>query len=269
MPTLKPRSAWQDPAMPVKGPPMLPRQVTMIPAHYTAAPKVPADTAPYLRSIQRDYTLNRGYSIGYNFAIDKAGVGWECRGLDIRCAANKGVNESTIAILCLVDGANAMNSEMTATFQWLVGEIQRSTKRELLVVGHRDIGQTSCPGDGIYRQVKSGILDPGEAPTPTPPRPPLEDDMAIVILESQSSPKEFNAVFFAEADAQGRSIEVQWSGSGDDPRVQERLKTMDSNFGPRRHVLIAGLRNNRLHPKHRPSDINDSLHHWTDNDFAP
>lgn len=101
------------------------------------------------------------------------------------------------------------------------------------------------------------------------PLPPHEDDMSIVILESQSDPKEFNAVFFAYADAQGRSIEVQWSGDGNDLDVQERLATMDENFGPRRHVLLAGLRNNRLHPKHQPSDINDSLHTWTALDFAP
>jgi hypothetical protein len=256
--------------MPVKGPQMTLRTTTMIPAHYTAASKIPSDTASYLRSIQRDYTLNRGYSIGYNFAIDKQGVAWECRGWDIRCAANKGVNETTIAILCLVDGANAMNDAMVRTFKELAGEAQRRTVQELVVVGHRDIGSTSCPGDGIYAQVKTGKLDPGEAPKPQPPTPPSTgEDNVIVILESQSNPKEFNAVFFATADAQGRSIEVQWSGPGGDPEVDERIGTMDANFGPRRHVLLAGLRNNRLHPKHKPSDINDSLHHWVDSDFAP
>ena len=169
---IRPRSAWQDPAMPVKGPAMTLKTTSMIPAHYTAASTIPSDTASYLRSIQRDYTVNRGYSIGYNFAVDKAGVAWECRGFDIRCAANKGVNASTIAILCLVDGANAMNEAMVTTFRAIAAEAQNRTPQELVVVGHRDIGSTSCPGDGIYGQVKSGALDPGEAPAPTPPTPP-------------------------------------------------------------------------------------------------
>jgi N-acetylmuramoyl-L-alanine amidase len=128
------------------------------------------------------------------------------------------------------------------------------------------------PMQGRIDQFRGRVFDylcttPPPTPTPTPPQ--TGDDTVIVILESQSNPKEFNALFFAEADAQGRSIEVQWSGSGDDPAVMERVATMDANFGPRRHVLLAGLKNNRLHPKHRPSDINDSLHTWTDADFAP
>jgi hypothetical protein len=104
---------------------------------------------------------------------------------------------------------------------------------------------------------------PGDRP------PPTGDDNVIVILESQSNPREFNAVFFAVADAQGRSIEVQWSGSGDNPQVRERIKTMDQNFGPRRNVLLAGLKNNRLAPPHTAADIDDSLHDWVDSDFAP
>ncbi len=107
----------------------------------------------------------------------------------------------------------------------------------------------------------------GAPPDPQPPS--QEDDVSHFVFESQTSPREYNAMFFGTGDAQGRTIELQWSGNGDDPAVQARVQTMLENFGPARPLLLVGIRNNRLHPKHRPQDIVDSLHQWTDQDFAP
>ena len=231
---------------------------------------VPSNTPSVLRSIQRDYTMNRGYSIGYNFAIDKEGLVWELRGFDIKCAANIRRNNETIAILCLVDGSQPMNSKMVASFKALGAEAQRRMDRQLTVVCHCDIGITACPGVGIVAQVKAGKLEPGDTPDPKPPIPtPGDDDVAHYVFTSQTDPPEFNAMFFGTGDAVGRTIELQWSGSGDDPEVQDRIDIMLENFGPPRPLLLAGVKNNRLHPKHKPSDINDSLHSWTDADFAP
>lgn len=105
----------------------------------------------------------------------------------------------------------------------------------------------------------------GNAPIPIHPS---EDDLSIRIFESQTNPKEFNAVFFAYVDGQDRSIELQWTGNGDDPAVMERLNTMRENFETR-PILLAGVKNNRLHAKHDAFEIVDDLHHWTDEDFAP
>lgn len=102
---------------------------------------------------------------------------------------------------------------------------------------------------------------------PIPPHP-SEDDLSIRIFESQTNPKEFNAVFYGYVDGQDRSIELQWTGNGDDPAVMARLETMRQNFETR-PILLVGIKNNRLHPKHDPYDIVDSLHNWTDEDFAP
>jgi hypothetical protein len=188
--TIRPRRDWENPSQRVVGPAMVLRSITLLPAHYTAAATIPADTAAYLRAIQNDYTVNRGYSIGYNFAVDRTGACWELRGFDIKCAANKGMNDVTIAVLCLVDGAQAMNPAMVNTFRQLGAEAVRRTRPDLLVVGHRDIGATACPGNGIYAQVVSGQLEPAVTPTPKPPDPtpdptppdPTEDyDMAFII----------------------------------------------------------------------------------------
>lgn len=274
MVTIIPRTSWQSPDMPVTGPKMVLSTIRLLPAHYTAAANCPDNTPLYLRSIQRDYVTNRGYSIGYNFAIDKTGAVYECRGWDIKCAANVNRNTETIAILCLVDGSQPMNAKMVESFKALGAEAQRRCNRSLTVVGHRDIGATACPGDGIYAQVKAGKLTPGDTPDPVPPTPtptPGDDTMTIRIFESQTDPKEFNAMFFAECDGQNRSIELQWSGDGDDPRVQERIQVMMENWGPPLPLLLAGVKNNRLHCKHKPSDIIDAAKQggWTDLDFAP
>ena len=178
-----PHSEWEDPRIPVTGPAPIKYKVKLVPAHYTAAVVIPdGDHSPvnatkeavasYLRAIQRDYKLNRGYSIGYNFAIDQSGRAWECRGLSIKCAANVKRNDETMAILCLVDNNQPMNAKMVATFKALVSHIEAHFGRKMTVVGHRDIGSTACPGDGIYAQVKAGSLTPGGAPTPTPPTDP-------------------------------------------------------------------------------------------------
>ena len=188
MVAIRPRTDWQDPAQPVVGPAINLARITMLPAHYTAAASVPADTAAYLRAVQNDYTVNRGYSIGYNFAVDQAGVAWECGGFDIKCAANKDANDVTIAVLCLVDGAEAMNPAMVDTYRQLGAEAQRVVGASLLVVGHRDIGSTACPGDGIYHQVVTGQLEPADTPTPEPipPTPEPEDEMPFIITNKST-----------------------------------------------------------------------------------
>lgn len=90
----------------------------------------------------------------------------------------------------------------------------------------------------------------------------------IRILRSMSNPPEFHAQFIAVCDADGHSIEVQWSGDGADPRVAQRMADLRGAGIQDQHILLAGLKNNRLHPKHQPWDIQDSLRQWTSNDFA-
>lgn len=185
-----PRTAWQDPKMPVKGPALVKSTIRLLPAHYTAMAVVPDNTPLLLRNIQRDYTVNRGYSIGYNFAVDKTGAVYECRGFDIKCAANVNRNDETIAILCLVDGAEPMNPDMVVAFKALGAEAERRMGRSLTVVCHCDIGATACPGSGIVAQVKAGLLKPADPPPPIEVIPPPileEDDMPFLIRQSGGS----------------------------------------------------------------------------------
>lgn len=186
---IRPRADWQSADEPVTGPAATPNTINSVVAHYTGAATVGADTAAVLRAIQHDYLTHRptydaagnllstGYSVGYGFAVDKAGQAWELRGLDIKCAANKGVNESTYAILCLVDGADPANTPMVNGIREVVATIRRHLGRPVPIQGHQDVGQTACPGVGVYGQIKAGLFEPVDLIAPQPLEPnPLEDN---------------------------------------------------------------------------------------------
>lgn len=260
---IRPRADWQSPSQPVVGPASNLSKIELIPAHYTAASTVPSDTASYLRSIQNDYTVNRGYSIGYNFAIDQAGVAWECRGLDIKCAANKDMNEVTIAILCLVDGAEAMNPAMVATFTALGAHIQDAVGRDLFVVGHRDIGSTACPGDGIYAQVQAGVLEPDDNPS-QPPTPSPEDDMATCILHVDGRNLQLiGSGSRNPVDGSVHCVMVTWLGPGGSQFVEDHNAdpaVVHQGIHPdilKRDIVLIG----------DPATFDDGAYRWGDADF--
>jgi len=174
------RDQWQNPAQPVKGPAINWATITAVVIHYTAAKDCPegAPVEPYkafLRSMQNDYTVNRGYSLGYSVAVSTVGDSWEIRGVDIKPAATKGYNDSTYAILLTVDGDNAASAAAVTEVRRLVADAERRAGRRLTIVGHGQLGATSCPGVGIRAQIAAGVFRP--APAPIPPTPTPEDSM--------------------------------------------------------------------------------------------
>jgi hypothetical protein len=136
------------------------RDVDMVVVHYTADKRAMADTAEYLRRMQKSYVDRRGYSLGYSVAVDQQGVSWEIRGTDHMPAANVGFNDRTWVILCLVDWQDACNPQMVDTIRQLVAWARGQAGRPIPIVGHRDIASTRCPGDGIYNQIKNGTFEP-------------------------------------------------------------------------------------------------------------
>lgn len=138
------------------------RLVRQLVIHYTADRRAMSDTAQYLRNMQKSYVDRRGYSLGYNVAVDQQGVSWEIRGTDFRPAANINVNNTTFTVLCLVDWQDPCNPAMVETVRELVGWARAQTGEQTPVVGHRDVGSTNCPGSGIYNQIVSGVFEPGE-----------------------------------------------------------------------------------------------------------
>lgn len=175
--TFHARSTWVHPAPPIAGPPMVPfPRIDTAAVHYPAG-QTPdgdltdrTDIAAYLRSIQLDYVRNRGYSIGYSFAFDWRGDVWECRGWDIRPAANAGHNDHTLALLMIVDQDQRANDAQLAAAREYVAELERRAGRTVAVTGHGQLpgAATACPGVGLRAQIAAGLFHPiPEEETPT------------------------------------------------------------------------------------------------------
>lgn len=181
-----PRSAWVPPAPPITGPAANWSTIDTVVIHYTAADDLidgdPGENADglddYMRAMQSSYVRTRGYSLGYNVAVDYRGHTWEIRGWDIRCAANKGHNDHTFAILMLVDGADPANPAQVAAANALIAEAQRRAGRPVTVIGHGQLAgaATACPGAGLRAQIAGGVFGADVHPIP----PTTEDDVKVL-----------------------------------------------------------------------------------------
>jgi hypothetical protein len=133
---------------------------------YTAA-QVPA----IIRGIYAFHVNGRGWNdIGYNFLVDKFGRVWEGRyggiALPVVGAHTQGYNSQAFAMSAMgnFDTANppaAMLSAYSRLFAWKMGlhgipatgTVMLSGTRFNRISGHRDAGQTSCPGTKLYAKL--------------------------------------------------------------------------------------------------------------------
>lgn len=143
----------------MRGPNPLPIRVDKVVVHYTAASRIPQNVSQYLRDMQAAYVRDRGYSLGYNCAVDQAGNTYEIRGFDIRCAANAGVNESSFAVLVLVEGDARASVAAVGAVCEVVAAVERWVGDDVSVVGHGDVGATACPGAGLRQDIEDGLFD--------------------------------------------------------------------------------------------------------------
>jgi hypothetical protein len=135
--------------------------------NYTAA-QVPA----IIRGIYAYHTQSRGWSdVGYNFLVDRFGRIWEGRygGVDrpVVGAHTLGYNDDAFAMSAIGNFETAQPSAALLDaygrlFAWKLSlhgvsagsTRQWVTKRYLPAInGHRDVGQTACPGKYLYAQI--------------------------------------------------------------------------------------------------------------------
>lgn len=223
--TFHARSVWeQKDQAPIKGlgytpPTYSPFLVTHGRAHYTAAKNLPDGDAGenipavlrFMQQMQSAYRRMRGYSLGYNFAVDWLGGVWEIRGWDYRCAANNGdlgfykninLNRNTFAVLFLVDGADRLTALQAASGRAILAEGKRrslaagGTWKHDGLLPHSESDSTACPGDGIRRDIAEGLLSLFHKPVAaatvfTDYEDPEGDDMAPYMWQ----PAEYVNVF--------------------------------------------------------------------------
>lgn len=184
-PTILPRSAWGADESRVKAPPTYLSTIRAGVLHHTA------DTNSYTAAqvpaiIRGDYAyhLSRGWNdIGYNFLFDRFGRTWEGRAGGITRAVlgahAGGFNTDTFgaAVIGNYETATPNSATLTAIarlFAWKLDPYHRdplgtlqltssgggtsrypagATVTKPVVMGHRDVGYTACPGGNLYAKL--------------------------------------------------------------------------------------------------------------------
>ena len=159
------RSVWEQPGFTVAehttSPPVAPAMIDAVVVHYPGHDGVGDETARDLANSQRYYATNRGYSLGYNAVVDRAGVLWQVRGIDYQNAANKGANPNTISVQLRTNIGEPASPAAITRVQRFVADVRRwADNPNIGVIGHRDVGSTACPGDAIYNQIEQGMFEP-------------------------------------------------------------------------------------------------------------
>lgn len=178
-----PRESWQDPNLPITGPPPKARRTVGV-LHYSGSSSIPADKKNWLRSMQADYVNNRGYSLGYGHLVDGFGDSYEIRGDDFNMASNNGdkvdgnANDWTLSILLDVTTTSGATLAAVDTCKRIFADAGITGRP----VPHSFYDYTSCCGDTVRGQINAGLFDPGAAPEPEPPRPIPEDDVSNVLV---------------------------------------------------------------------------------------
>jgi hypothetical protein len=193
--TLHRRSEWVEAAYPVTGPAFDASRVEFIVVHYGAVPwseERLRDSVRYWRDTQRYYQNDRGYSIGYQWGVDRIkGDVWELRGFDFRNAANgtlsasspyhdqlaPSANVRTVSIHVILPMSGEYLTHQLDGCRDAVAMIRERLGRKVPVIPHSDVNATSCPGDPLRRAIAQGLLEP--TPTPPKPNPPMPPEVLM------------------------------------------------------------------------------------------
>ncbi len=165
-PTTIPRSAWcpNNNCPPNSNP--ITTNVKFLVVHHTAGSNTSSDWAAVVRSIWNFHVNTRGWAdIGYNFLLDKNGNIYDARADDTKGAHFSGQNSETSGMALLgtfstVVPTNTMFYSLENLLTWkscdksidpLAIAYHASSGLNLhTILGHRDGGNTECPGDEVY-----------------------------------------------------------------------------------------------------------------------
>nr|XP_046246451.1 peptidoglycan recognition protein 5 [Scatophagus argus] len=124
--------------------------------HHTALPKCTSlkECTDQLVSIQRAHMTERGFDdIGYNFLVGGDGTVYEGRGWGVVGAHAKGNNHDSVGIAFMGNFNNdTPSAEAILSVKQLLqsGVSQDFLNPQFVLLGHRDLGSTECPGKKLY-----------------------------------------------------------------------------------------------------------------------
>uniref|UniRef100_A0A671LHD9 Peptidoglycan-recognition protein SC2-like n=2 Tax=Sinocyclocheilus anshuiensis TaxID=1608454 RepID=A0A671LHD9_9TELE len=127
-----------------------PAQTVII--HHTALRN--CDSISQLAHIQHMHMQERGFDdIGYNFLISGDGMVYEGRGWGIVGAHAKEHNFNSVGIAFMGNFNDEMPSSasLSALLRLLhIGVLHGHVRPNVVLVGHRDVAKTECPGEYLY-----------------------------------------------------------------------------------------------------------------------
>lgn len=138
------------------------KRFTRIAIHYSTGQELGrADIASWVRSIQLDHQVNRGWSdIGYNFLISADGHVWEGRGWSVLGAHCPGRNSDSLGVCFLGNddpGVNDLTPEAKLAIKYLIEEFRSRYGEPVEIFPHRRYKATACPGDEITAWIAGGL----------------------------------------------------------------------------------------------------------------
>lgn len=141
--------------------------------HHTTGARLGADLSDdWVRNIDRQHKYGNGWAgIGYSWLYDAYGNIFEGRGWGIAGAHTEGWNSRAHAFAFLGNGDEPLPEAAMEALRWLVNE-HDDRYGQKPILGHRDKGQTHCPGNWIYdhKNVRGGqVLAPTVPGSPVPP----------------------------------------------------------------------------------------------------
>jgi len=109
-----------------------------------------------VEGIRVGHVNDRGYGdIGYHFVVDYAGRVWEGRSLAYEGAHVSDQNEANIGIVLLgnFNDQDPSAEQLAAMNTLVLGLREHYRIKPHRVYGHRDLGQSFCPGNNLYPYV--------------------------------------------------------------------------------------------------------------------
>ena len=188
---LVPRSTWCPEPPPARSSPHLTGSPLRAYVHHGAAGRSTIATA---RGYVRHHVRTNGWAdVGYHVLIAE-GTALQGRPITLQGAHVRGDNSRTTG-LCVVGSYTSRDPadrDLAALVEVLV-QGRRSGLIAARLLGHRDGGATSCPGDRLYRalpEVRRAVDAQLAAPPPRPPAPiplpePTEDEPMRLIQRDQ------------------------------------------------------------------------------------
>lgn len=183
--------------------------------HHTTGARLGADLSDdWVRNIDRQHKYANGWAgIGYSYLFDFYGNIFEGRGFGVAGAHTEGWNSRGHGFAYLGNGDESLSQEAMLALRWLVGEHDKRYGQKP-IEGHRQKGQTHCPGNWIQGRL-NGLRGDNIVVVPTNPGEPV------------SKPFENLAVDGGFGPATVRALQAALNRTGAKPQL-----VMDGIYGP-------------------------------------